>query len=83
MASVAASDAATISASQEDKATLFCFLEPQEIAAWLKMKSCQTCPEVECLTTQSESDMPLCVPTCVPDGRLRRCRGGVNVWFTV
>ena len=42
MASVAASDAATISASQEDKATLFCFLEPQEIAAWLKMK---TCPE--------------------------------------
>ena len=33
-ASLAASEAAMISASQDDKATLTCFLEPQEITAW-------------------------------------------------
>eukprot|EP00965_Chrysotila_dentata_P167403 5527773-Pleurochrysis_carterae.AAC.1 len=32
-ASLVASDAATISASQEDRATVACFLEDQEIAA--------------------------------------------------
>eukprot|EP00966_Prymnesium_polylepis_P167398 3870077-Prymnesium_polylepis.1 len=33
MASLAASDAATISASHEDSAAVACFLEPQEMAA--------------------------------------------------
>ena len=48
-----ASQAATISASQEERAMLFCFLEPQETAAWF---STNTQPEVECLTAQSESE---------------------------
>ena len=52
-ASFAASEAATISASQEERATLFCFFEPQEIAAWLRMN---TQPLVECLVAQSESE---------------------------
>eukprot|EP00965_Chrysotila_dentata_P017327 575283-Pleurochrysis_carterae.AAC.3 len=44
MASLVASDATVISASQDDKATDGCFLETHEIAAWLYMK---TKPEME------------------------------------
>eukprot|EP00965_Chrysotila_dentata_P179394 5924477-Pleurochrysis_carterae.AAC.2 len=55
-ASFAASDAAIISASQDERATLGCFFDDQEIAAWLYMK---TYPEeVECLVAQFESEMP-------------------------
>ena len=54
-ASVAASEAAMSSASQEDRAALDCFLEPQLMAAELYMN---TKPEVECLTAQSLSVIP-------------------------
>ena len=50
-----AETAATISASQEDRAMLFCLVEPQDMAAWLNTK---TFPDVECLVAQSESDIP-------------------------
>ena len=55
IASLAASEAAMISASQEDSATLVCFLEPQETTA-VEYVNCQ--PDVECLTPQSESLCP-------------------------
>eukprot|EP00965_Chrysotila_dentata_P109770 3627422-Pleurochrysis_carterae.AAC.2 len=55
MASLVASDAATISASQEERATLGCFLDDQEIAAGPCMN---TQPDVECHTAQSESVCP-------------------------
>eukprot|EP00965_Chrysotila_dentata_P012798 422845-Pleurochrysis_carterae.AAC.2 len=50
-----ASDAATISASQEDRATVACFFEDQEIAArpWKN-----TQPVVEWRVAQSESVWP-------------------------
>ena len=54
-ASFADSEAAMISASHDDRATVFCFLLPQEMAAepyW------NTQPEVEWRTAQSESVMP-------------------------
>ena len=55
IASLAASDAATISASHEERATVACFLEAHEIAADMYLKHM---PEVECFTAQSNSDMP-------------------------
>eukprot|EP00965_Chrysotila_dentata_P143432 4739218-Pleurochrysis_carterae.AAC.1 len=48
-----ASDAAMISASHDDSATEGCFLETQEIAAWLYMK---TYPKVESRVAQWESE---------------------------
>ena len=50
-----ASDAAMNSASHEDKATVGCFLEDQEIAASQKWN---TAPDVERRTAQSESEKP-------------------------
>ena len=44
-----------ISASQDDNATLGCFLDAQLMQAE-PMEN--TYPEVECFTAQSESDMP-------------------------
>jgi hypothetical protein len=44
-----------ISASQEDKATAFCFSQPQETAA---RQNRNTHPVVECLVAQSESVIP-------------------------
>ena len=58
-ASLAASDAAMISHSQEERAMDGCFLDPHEIAAF---DIENTKPEVECLTAQSAdqsaSDIP-------------------------
>eukprot|EP00965_Chrysotila_dentata_P004324 140860-Pleurochrysis_carterae.AAC.4 len=54
-ASLVASEAATISASQLDRETDACFLEAHEIAARLYMK---TYPVVECRVAQSESEKP-------------------------
>ena len=44
-----------ISASQEERATEFCFLEPHEMQACEYMNSQ---PVVECFVAQSESLMP-------------------------
>eukprot|EP00965_Chrysotila_dentata_P128157 4237003-Pleurochrysis_carterae.AAC.1 len=55
MASFAASEAATILASHEDRATVACFLLDQVMAAWLYKN---TWPDVECLVAQSESEKP-------------------------
>ena len=55
MASLAASEAATISASVEESAIVGCFFDPQLMAARWKVK---TLPDVECFTAQSESLMP-------------------------
>ena len=44
-----------ISASQEERATLFCFFDDQLIAADMYL---YTQPVVECLTAQSESVIP-------------------------
>eukprot|EP00966_Prymnesium_polylepis_P160596 3712487-Prymnesium_polylepis.1 len=55
MASLAASEAAMISASQEDRATAFCFSQPQETTA---RQNRNTQPVVECLVAQLESVMP-------------------------
>eukprot|EP00965_Chrysotila_dentata_P095764 3165552-Pleurochrysis_carterae.AAC.1 len=55
VASFAASEAATISASQDDSATVGCFLLLHVMAACPYMK---TCPEVECRVAQSESEKP-------------------------
>eukprot|EP00965_Chrysotila_dentata_P130781 4323956-Pleurochrysis_carterae.AAC.1 len=58
-ASFAASEAATISASQEASATLACFLDDHEIAA----RPCvNTQPVVEWRTAQSESEWPCSTP---------------------
>ena len=54
-ASLEASEAATISASQDESATDFCFFEPHAMAAELYMN---TKPEVECFVAQSESVWP-------------------------
>eukprot|EP00965_Chrysotila_dentata_P043061 1429909-Pleurochrysis_carterae.AAC.1 len=54
-ASFVTSEAAIISASQDDRATEGCFLEAHEMAAWLYMK---TYPDVECLVAQFESEKP-------------------------
>jgi hypothetical protein len=51
-ASLPASEAATISASHEESATVFCFFDPQETAARFNTK---TFPEVEWRVAQSES----------------------------
>ena len=56
MAPLAASDAATISASHDESATgRFLLGAPGEMAEYMYLKHV---PEVECLTAQSESDMP-------------------------
>eukprot|EP00965_Chrysotila_dentata_P204790 6182553-Pleurochrysis_carterae.AAC.1 len=52
-ASLVASDAATISASQEERVTVGCFFDAHDIAAWPYRK---TYPEVECRVAQSESE---------------------------
>ena len=54
-ASLAASEAATISASHEDRAIDCCLLEPQEMAA---RDMVNTKPDVEWRTAQSASAMP-------------------------
>ena len=54
-ASLAASEAAMISDSHDDKAIVGCFFEPHEIAAF---DIENTYPDVECLTAQSASDIP-------------------------
>ena len=54
-ASLAASDAAIISDSHDDRATDFCFLLPHEMAA---RQNWNTHPEVECFTAQSASVIP-------------------------
>eukprot|EP00965_Chrysotila_dentata_P002760 89638-Pleurochrysis_carterae.AAC.1 len=54
-ASFAASDVATISASQEESATLACFLDDQEMAV---LPYVNTHPVLECRTAQSESEWP-------------------------
>ena len=54
-ASLAASDAAIIADSHEDRATDFCFLLPHVMAA---RQNRNTHPEVECLTAQSASVIP-------------------------
>eukprot|EP00965_Chrysotila_dentata_P027500 913515-Pleurochrysis_carterae.AAC.1 len=54
-ASLVASEAATISASHEDSATVGCFFEDQEMAARPCMK---TQPDVEWRVAQSESEWP-------------------------
>ena len=52
-ASLEVSEAATISASHDERETDFCFLEPHMMAA---CASRNTQPLVECLTAQSESE---------------------------
>eukprot|EP00965_Chrysotila_dentata_P110833 3662976-Pleurochrysis_carterae.AAC.1 len=56
VASFAASEAAIISASQDESATVGCFLLLQVMAALPYRK---TCPEVECRVAQSESEKPV------------------------
>ena len=51
-----ASETAISSASQDDRATLSCFLEAQEIAAESLYMNTQ--PVGECFSAQSESEMP-------------------------
>eukprot|EP00965_Chrysotila_dentata_P005746 189655-Pleurochrysis_carterae.AAC.1 len=54
-ASLVASEAAMISALQDDNATLGCFFDAQKTAAWLYTK---TYPDVECRVAQFESENP-------------------------
>eukprot|EP00965_Chrysotila_dentata_P087133 2876387-Pleurochrysis_carterae.AAC.1 len=54
-ASLVASLAATISASHDESATVACFFDDHDIAAWLYVN---TKPEVECRVAQSESVNP-------------------------
>ena len=54
-ASLAASEAAIISDSHEERAMEGCFFDPHDIAAF---DIENTKPDVECLTAQSASDMP-------------------------
>ena len=55
MASLAASEPAIISASQDERATEGCFFEAQLMVAEPRWK---VCPDVECFTAQSESLYP-------------------------
>ena len=55
MASLEASEAAMISASQLESAIEACLLDPQEMAA---LESMKTQPDVEWRTAQSESVIP-------------------------
>eukprot|EP00965_Chrysotila_dentata_P106615 3521451-Pleurochrysis_carterae.AAC.1 len=72
VASFAASEAAMISASQDERATVGCFLLLHVKAALPYRK---TCPEVECLVAQSGSENPA-------SGRLsaRAYRNPTDIW---
>eukprot|EP00965_Chrysotila_dentata_P044621 1483127-Pleurochrysis_carterae.AAC.2 len=72
VASFAASEAAMISVSHDERATVGCFLLLHVIAALPYRK---TCPEVECFVAQSESKSPA-------SGRLsaRAYRSPTDMW---